>query len=105
MMTAASHNEHSSSQHFLLVLRLEMQLLCKQNVPYAPGCMLSKQSRTKPAERRKSSAFGHETLLISYHRINFIENVTIECIDGNWMRGVPLRCPYLYTIKKNKSVS
>ena len=56
-------------------------------------------------QRRKSSAFGHQTLLISYHRINFIENVTIECIDGNWMRGVPLRCPYLYIIKKNKFVS
>ena len=52
-----------------------------------------------------SSAFGHQTLLISYHRINFIQNVTIEYIDGNWMRGVPLRCPYLYIIKKNRFVS
>ena len=32
-------------------------------------------------------------------------NVTIDCIDGNGMRGIPLRCPYLYTIKRNKSVS
>lgn len=31
-------------------------------------------------------------------------NVTIDCIDGNGMRGIPLRCPYLYTIKRNKSV-
>ena len=39
MVTETSRNEHSSSQHFLLVLRLEMQLLCKQNMPYEPaGC-------------------------------------------------------------------
>lgn len=42
-----------------LELRLGMQLLCKRYVPYVPGCMLSEQSRTKPAEMRKSSAFGH----------------------------------------------
>ena len=30
----------------------------------------------------------------------YLINVTIDRIDGNWMRGVPLRCPYLYTIKR-----
>lgn len=80
--------------------RLGMKILCKRNVPYVPGCMLFGQSRTKPAERRRSSAFGHQTLLISYHRINYIENVTVNCIDGNGMRGVPLRCPaILYSIR------
>ena len=67
--------------------------------------MLKKQSRTKSAERRESSAFGHQTLLISYHRINYYENVTIDYIDGNRMRGVPLRCPTSISQKKNKSVS
>jgi len=61
--------------------------------------MLSKQSRTKPAERGKSSAFGHQTLLISYHRINYIEK-NINCIEGNKMRGNPLGCSYFYTIKE-----
>ena len=36
---------------------------------------------------------------------DYYDYILIDCIDGNWMRGVPLRCPYLYTIKKNKSVS
>ena len=31
-------------------------------------------------KRRKSSAFGHQTLLISYHRINYIVNVTVNPI-------------------------
>lgn len=33
------------------------------------------------------------------------ENVTINCIDGNGMRGIPLGFPYLYTIKRNRCVS
>lgn len=32
------------------------------------------------------------------------ENVTIDYIDGNGMRRIPLGCPYLYTIKRNKFV-
>lgn len=74
-----------------LELRLGMQLLCKRNVTYVSVCMLSEQSRTKPAERRKSSAFGHQTLLISYHRINEIGYVTINCIEGNGKEGESLR--------------
>jgi hypothetical protein len=35
------------------------------------------------AERSGSSAFGHQTLLISYHRIIFIENETMNSIDEN----------------------
>ena len=31
-------------------------------------------------KRRKSSDLGHKTLLISYHRINYIENVTVNPI-------------------------
>lgn len=36
--------------------------------------------------------------LCLYHatELNCIENVTIEYIEGNCMREVPLRCPYFY---------
>lgn len=51
-----------------------------------------------------SNVFRHQTLLISYHRINHMKNVTVDCINGNKVRGIPLRDPYLYTIKRNKSV-
>ena len=78
MMTVTSCTEQASSQHSLMALTVE---------------------------RRKSRACGQQALMISYHRMNPIKNVTIECIEGNWVRGVPLRCPYLYTIKRNKSVS
>ncbi|MCC9294757.1 hypothetical protein LN736_07795 [Clostridium sp. WLY-B-L2] len=49
-----------------------------------------KSRHNKPlAERSESSAFGHQTLLISYHGITFIEYININCIDGNRMRKNP----------------
>lgn len=62
MVTKISHNEHASSQYFLLVLWLEMEILYQRNVPYEPDEMISKQSWIKLAERRKSSAFKYQTL-------------------------------------------
>lgn len=59
--------------------------------------MLSEQSRTKPAERRKLRTSDSADILPQDKRY---ENVTIDCIDGNWMRGIPLRCLYIYTIKR-----
>ncbi|WP_204377981.1 hypothetical protein, partial [Clostridium ljungdahlii] len=50
---------------------------------------LKKQTQQALAERSESSAFGHQTLLISYHRIIFIEYININCIDGNRMRKNP----------------
>ena len=35
-----------------------------------------------------------------FTRYELFENVTINCIEGNWMRGVPLRCPFLLYQKK-----
>ena len=84
MMTATSrNNEHSPSQPFLLGLQLGMKILCQRNVSYVPGRMLQKQSRTKPAERCESSAFGHQTLFDIITQDQPIIKIIAGCMDGN----------------------
>ena len=83
-----SRNKHAPCQQSLLVLWQGTQLLSKQNVPYTPGCMLSKAGADKPAERRKSSALGHQTLTDIIPQDKRLWNWVVQVMKG-WEENPP----------------
>jgi hypothetical protein len=93
-VTETSRNEHAPRQQSLLVLRQGTQLLSKQNVPYTPGCMLSKADADEPAERRKSSALGHQTLADIIPQDKQLWNWVVQVMKG-W-EGTPPDYLHLY---------
>ena len=78
MLTETSRNKHSPWQLFAGAIRQGMKHLCKRNVTYDSGCMLSKAGTGIRAERRKSSASRHQTLLISYHKITYLVITNVD---------------------------